>query len=68
MIRAICGEKTPSKERMNEVWKEYAYTPYVQSSVGYGAGSAPYFEAMEEANLFLNLIERIGVRLGERCG
>jgi hypothetical protein len=54
---------------MNEVWKEYAYTPYVHSSVGYGPGVCPTSKQWEEAKPhFLNLIERIGVRLGERCG
>ena len=35
---------------MNDVWKEYAYTPYYSCQLDM-AGSVPYFEAMEEANV-----------------
>ena len=60
LIRSICGEKTPSRERMYEVVNDYAYTPYVQSSVGYGPGVRPTARQWEEAKPhFLNLIERI---------
>ncbi|MDQ2843315.1 MAG: hypothetical protein M3Y72_20210 [Acidobacteriota bacterium] len=60
LIRSICDEETPSKERMSEVWNEYAYTPYVQSSVGNGPGIRPSTQQWEEAKPhFLNLIERL---------
>ena len=37
MSRAICGEKAPSADQMIRAWDDYAYTIYVQGTVGLGA-------------------------------
>jgi len=60
MNRALCGIKYPSAEQMRRAWEDYAYTVYVQRTVGEGARTRPSPTQWEEASdHFLKLIEEI---------
>jgi hypothetical protein len=60
LTRVLCGEKQPSVKRMEQVWNDYAYTVFVQGSVGYGPGTRPTPNQWTEAGAhFLLLLERI---------
>jgi hypothetical protein len=60
MSRALCGSETPAVEERREAWNEYAYTIYVQRSVGLGARSKPTPKQFREAAChFLALIEKL---------
>ncbi len=59
MTRALCGSKSPTAKEMLTAWNDYAYTIYVQGTVGFGAGSRPTKEQFRDAGShFLKLIER----------
>ncbi len=63
MNRALCRTEKPSPAQIREAWKDYAYTIYVQSTVGLGAGKRPRPEQFREANCcFLSLIEKLRPR------
>ncbi len=58
--RALCGQYEPSSQRMQQAWDGYAYTIFVQESVGQGPGIRPTPEHWHQAGLhFLSLIEEI---------
>jgi hypothetical protein len=58
MNRALCGTKDPSAEQMRRAWEDYAYTIYVQRTVGEGARTRPSPAQWKEASEhFLSLIE-----------
>jgi len=60
MNRALCGIKYPSKVQMLQMWDDYAYTIYVQGTVGQGARKRPSSIQWKEAEQhFLCLIEQI---------
>jgi len=59
MNRALCGSKSPTIEEMLTAWNEYAYTIYVQGTVGFGARSRPTAKQFRDAGPhFLKLIEK----------
>ena len=39
MGRALCGKKAPSRDELKQAWDEYAYTIFVQGTVGLGVKS-----------------------------
>lgn len=41
MGQAICGTKTPTIDQLRRAWNDYAYTVFVQSTVGLGARKRP---------------------------
>lgn len=60
MSRALCGSKNPTAKEMVTAWNDYAYTIYVQGTVGLGAGSRPTAKQFRDAEPhFLKLIERL---------
>jgi len=60
MCRALCGIEYPSKDQIKKMWGDYAYTIYVQRTVGQGARKRPSPKQWEEgAQHFLQLIEEI---------
>ncbi|MGB8579786.1 MAG: hypothetical protein WCD47_03130 [Candidatus Sulfotelmatobacter sp.] len=60
MSRALCGSKSPAVEEMLTAWNEYAYTIYVQGTVGFGPRSRPTQRQFRDAGPhFLKLIEKI---------
>lgn len=60
MGRALCRKKQPSSEELRQAWDEYAYSPFVQDSVGEGAKSRPRERHWQDAGpVFLSLIEDI---------
>ncbi len=63
MGQALCGKKSPSRDELEQAWDEYAYTIFVQGTVGLGAKSRPTKEQWLEAepNL-ISLIEKMTPR------
>jgi len=60
MGRALCGKKIPSRDELERAWDEYAYTIFVQGTVGLGAKSRPTDKQWQEAGPhFMSLIEKI---------
>jgi hypothetical protein len=60
MSRALCGSATPTPREIKQAWNEYAFTIFVQGSVGLGAGRRPSPKQFEDAGpRFLALIEKI---------
>jgi hypothetical protein len=60
MGRALCGKKTPTTAELKRVWNEYAYSIYVQGTVGLGAGSKATPKNFRDSGYhFLRLIEKI---------
>jgi hypothetical protein len=60
MGRALCGKKAPTVEELNQAWDEYAYTIFVQGTVGLGAKRRPSPAMFEKSRLpFLRLLEDI---------
>jgi len=60
MNRALCETKNPSKPQMRQMWEDYAYTIYVQRTVGDRPRKRPSSAQWEDAaQHFLNLIEKI---------
>jgi hypothetical protein len=60
MGRAICGTNKPSREQLKRAWDDYAYTVFVQSSVGVGAKSRPTEKQWQDAGApFISLIDKI---------
>jgi hypothetical protein len=58
--RALCMTETPTAEQMKQAWDDYAYTVFVQGSVGFGAGTRPTEKHWQEAGPhFLSLLEQI---------
>jgi len=63
MGKALCGTKTPSRNELEQAWDEYAYTIFIQGSVGLGWKSRPTEKQWQEAKLtFISLIEEIRPR------
>jgi hypothetical protein len=63
MSRAICGTKAPDAEQIRRTWDTYAYTIFVQGTVGIGARKRPNSRQWEDAATnFLRLIEDIRPR------
>ena len=57
MGKALCGTKTPSRNELEQAWDEYAYTIFIQGSVGLGWKSRPTEKQWQEAKLtFISLI------------
>lgn len=53
LTRALCNNAAPSSDETNMAWNNFAYTIYVQRSVGKGAGTRPTRDLWEDsANLF----------------
>jgi hypothetical protein len=60
MNRALCRVGRPSAEQVLEAWDQYAYTVYVQKTVGWGAGVRPSPQQWNDAAAqFLPLLERL---------
>ena len=60
MSRALCRRETPTLEQMMETWHGYAYTIYVQGTVGQGARKRPNAQQWKHASdRFLRLIEEL---------
>jgi len=58
--RALCRKKTPSIDELKQAWNEYAYTIFVQGSVGEGWKSRPTSKQWQDAApCFVQLIETI---------
>lgn len=59
MSRVLCASKSPGVQEMLISWNEYAYTIYVQDTVGFGARSRPTPKQFRDAGPhFLKLIEK----------
>ena len=59
MSRALCGSKSPAVEEMLAAWNEYAYSIYVQGTVGFGPRSRPTQKQFRDARPhFLKLLEK----------
>jgi hypothetical protein len=53
LTQAICNRKNPNKRERETAWNNFAYTIYVQQSVGKGAGVRPTQPVWDEAhNMF----------------
>lgn len=60
MSRALCGSKSPTEKDKTKAWNGYAYTIYVQGSVGLGPDSKPTPKQFRDARpQFFALIEKI---------
>jgi hypothetical protein len=60
MGRALSGKKNPIYEELERTWNDYAYTIFVQGTVGLGPKSRPTNKMFEEAgNYFKRLLEEI---------
>jgi hypothetical protein len=60
MSWALCGTKTPTPRQRKEAWNDYAFTIFVQRSVGLSAASKHTRKQFEDAGPhFLALIEKI---------
>ena len=60
MHKALYGSQNPTGEEARKAWNEYAYTIYVQGTVGLRAGSRPTSKQFKNAGPnFLALLERI---------
>jgi len=58
--RALCKTSAPTDEQMNLVWDDYAYTIFVQESVGLGAGIRPTGDHWQDAGPhFMSLLAQI---------
>ncbi len=58
--RAICGRANPGADEMLTAWQDFAYTVFVQESVGFGAGVRPTKSQWQCAGPhFLQLIEEL---------
>jgi hypothetical protein len=58
--RALCGTMTPSPDELEKTWNEYAYSIFVQGSVGLGAKSRPTKKQLQNSGpYFLRLIEEL---------
>jgi hypothetical protein len=63
MGRAICGTRTPSEKDLDAAWSEYAYTIFVQSTVGQGARRRPSAKQFRDGGPpFLSVLERLRPR------
>jgi hypothetical protein len=63
MGRALCGKMKPSRDDLWRAWDEYAYTIFVQGTVGLGPKSRPSVRQWKEAEPhFLSLIEKMKIR------
>jgi hypothetical protein len=61
--RVLCGVEHPPSAKMYELWDRYAYTIYVQQSVGQGAGKRPKSDQWAHAGKqFLKLLEELRPR------
>lgn len=60
MSRALCGCKAPTSKEARKAWNEYAYTIYIQRTIGLDPRSKPTHKQFEEAGpAFLALIEKL---------
>jgi hypothetical protein len=58
MGRALCESNSPSPEIQRKQWDRFAYSVYVQKSVGFGAGKRPSQRLWKEAGqLFMEMLE-----------
>ena len=63
MNRALTMKKRPSVKEMRSAWKNYAYTVFVQESVGFGARTRPKGKHWKDGGQqFLSLLEIIRPR------
>jgi hypothetical protein len=73
MSRAICGARIPTHKEMKAAWSEYAYTIFVQSTVGQGARRRPTAKQFtDDGSPFLSVLEKLRPRkvivTGMSCG
>jgi hypothetical protein len=60
MGRAICGVKEPTPDQLKRTWNEYAYTIFVQGTVGFGAQKRPTDKQFKAScTPFLQILEKI---------
>jgi hypothetical protein len=61
--QALCGKKFPSHDELEQAWDEYAYTIFVQRTVGLGRKSRPTKKQWDEAEpCLISLIEKMNPR------
>jgi hypothetical protein len=63
MSRAICGTRIPTHKEMKAAWSEYAYTIFVQGTVGQGARRRPTAKQFRDAGPpFFSVLEKLRPR------